>query len=70
LESADVTTIANALPGADAVVFTAGARGKDLDKTSAIDLDAAVVKEWKSSVNANVKRYIMVLAYGADEREF
>ena len=57
------------LKGQDAVVLSAGAGGKGLDKTFAVDLDGAV-KVMEASKNAGVQRFIMVSAIAAEERDF
>jgi uncharacterized protein YbjT (DUF2867 family) len=67
LESS-VDEIAEAMEGADAIVFTAGSGGKTgFDKTLEIDLDGAV-KSMIAAEQAGIKRFVMVSAYLADER--
>lgn len=64
-----VDTIAEAIKGSDAVVFTAGSGGKTgSDKTLLVDLDGAV-KSMEASEKTNVKRYVMVSALQANNRE-
>ena len=68
LESS-VDEIADAMKGFDAVVFTAGSGGKTgFDKTLEIDLDGAV-KSMIAAKQVDVKRYVMVSAVHADNRE-
>src|SRR5690554_165229 len=53
----------------DSIIFTAGSGGHTgLDKTLAVDLDGAV-KSMEAAKNSGVKRYIMVSALHADDRE-
>ncbi|CCH45642.1 3-beta-hydroxy-Delta(5)-steroid dehydrogenase [Wickerhamomyces ciferrii] len=61
--------IANTLKGFDAVVFSAGAGGKGLDKTFAVDLDGAV-KVSEAVKLAKVKRFLLVSALKSQDREF
>ncbi len=57
------------MPGADAIIFTAGSGGHTgPDKTLLIDLDGAV-KTMEAAKQAGVERYIMVSAYDADKRQ-
>lgn len=63
-----VDTIAEALAGVDAVIFTAGSGGKTgLDKTLLIDLDGAV-KTIEATEKLGIERYIMVSAFQANHR--
>lgn len=65
-----VSTLVEAIKGHDAVIFTAGAGGKGgAERTVAIDLDGAA-KTFEASELAGVKRYIMVSAFKAAEREY
>ncbi|CAX39552.1 conserved hypothetical protein [Candida dubliniensis CD36] len=66
LDNANVGEIASAIKGHDAVVFTVGSAGKNLLQ---VDLDAAV-KTFEASVEAQVKRFIIISAIHADNREF
>ncbi|WP_297094749.1 SDR family oxidoreductase [uncultured Draconibacterium sp.] len=67
LESS-IDELAKAVKGFDAIVFTAGSGGKTgYDKTLEIDLDGAV-KSIIAAEKTGVKRYVMVSAYLADER--
>ncbi|GAP02139.1 NAD-dependent epimerase/dehydratase [Fructobacillus pseudoficulneus] len=51
------------------VVFTAGAGGKGgVERTMAVDLDGAI-KSMQAARQANISRYIMVSAAGADDRK-
>lgn len=68
LESS-IDELTKAMKGFDAIVFTAGSGGKTgYDKTLEIDLDGAV-KSIAAAEQAGVKRYVMVSAYLADERD-
>lgn len=65
-----VSVITKKLVGYDAVVFSAGAGGKGgLENTLAVDLDGAV-KVMEAAEQAGVKRFIMVSALLADNRDF
>ncbi|CCE79235.1 Piso0_001286 [Millerozyma farinosa CBS 7064] len=64
-----VSKLSEGLKGQDAVIFSAGAGGKGLDKTFAIDLDGAV-KVTEACALANIERFVIVSAIGADNREF
>ena len=65
----EVDALANAMEGMDAVVFTAGSGGKTgYDKTLAIDLDGAV-KSMEAAEKAGIKRFVMISAIHADNRE-
>lgn len=66
-ESVDKLT--EVLRGQDVVIFSAGAGGKGLDKTFAVDLDGAV-KVMEASKIAGVNRFIMVSAIAAEDRDF
>lgn len=66
LDNASVGEIASAIKGHDAVVFTVGSAGKNLLQ---VDLDAAV-KTFEASVEAQVRRFIIISALHADNREF
>ena len=62
-------TIALAMEGMDAVVFTAGSGGHTgPDKTLLIDLDGAA-KSVEAARQTGVGRFLMVSAIGADDRE-
>jgi len=68
LES-NVDEIADTMKGFDAVVFTAGSGGKTgFDKTLEIDLDGAV-KSMIAAEQVGIKRFVMVSAVHADNRE-
>lgn len=64
IEDATVDQLAEALAGADAVVFSAGAGGGNPDRTYAVDRDAAI-RTMDAAEKAGVKRYIMVSYDGA-----
>ncbi|KKI90272.1 sugar epimerase [Bacillus sp. SA1-12] len=64
-----VKEIAKAASGCDAIVFTAGSGGHTgADKTLLIDLDGAV-KTMEAAEMAGIKRFIMVSALQAHNRE-
>lgn len=68
--SKDVADIQSALQGVDAVVFSAGSGGDtDSDMTLRIDLDGAV-KSMEAAEAAGVKRFVIVSALQAHNREF
>lgn len=69
LASSSQSDITKALVGFDAVVFSAGAGGKGLDKTIAVDLDGAV--RVAQAVESNrIPKFILVSAIKSLEREF
>lgn len=64
-----VSTIAAAMKGCDAVIFTAGSGGDTgADKTLLIDLDGAA-KTIKAAKQTGTERFLMVSAIQADRRE-
>ncbi|MFS0823856.1 SDR family oxidoreductase [Bacillus sp. 1P02SD] len=64
-----VKEIREAISGCDAVVFTAGSGGHTgPDQTLLIDLDGAV-KTIEAAEQSGVKRFVMVSALGANQRE-
>ncbi len=64
-----VNDLADLINGYDAVVFTAGSGGKTgPDKTLLVDLDGAV-KTMEAAMEAGAKRYLMVSALQANNRE-
>ncbi len=65
----NVEQLAQAMKGSDAVIFSAGSGGKTgADKTLLVDLDGAV-KSMEAAEQVGVKRYVMVSAYKAYDRE-
>lgn len=64
IERATVEQIAEALRGADAVIFSAGAGGGNPARTYAVDRDAAI-RSMHAAEKAGVERYIMVSYDGA-----
>ena len=63
-----VEGIAEAMEGVDSIVFTAGSGAKTgPDKTLTVDLDGAV-KSMEAALSKGVKRYVMVSALRADDR--
>jgi len=66
LEHSTVDQVADALSGADAVVFAAGAGpGSGAARKDTVDRDAAILLA-DAAEAAGVRRYVMVSAYGAD----
>lgn len=64
-----VEKIATAAAGCDAVVFTAGSGGHTgADKTLLVDLDGAV-KTIEATKQVGIKRFVMVSAFQANNRE-
>ncbi|WP_156290085.1 SDR family oxidoreductase [Oceanobacillus salinisoli] len=64
-----VEEIAEAIKGSDAVIFTAGSGSKTgPDKTLLVDLDGAV-KSMEAAEMAGAKRYVMVSAFQAHNRD-
>lgn len=63
-----VEEIAEAMKGADAVLFSAGAGGSGLDQTVLIDLDGAV-KAMTAAEQAGVKRFVMVSTFRTGREE-
>ena len=63
-----VDDIARAMEDVDAVIFSAGAGGKGLDKTVAVDLDGAI-KTMEAAEQAGVKRYVMVSTFRTGREE-
>lgn len=67
LENATVDEVAGHLRGADAVVFAAGAGpGSGVERKTTVDRDAAILLA-DAAEAAEVGRYLMVSAMGADE---
>ena len=58
-ETMDVPAMADALAGADAVVWSAGAGGGDPARTYAVDRDAPI-RSMEAALAAGVRRYVMV----------
>lgn len=68
--TADVGAIQDALVGVDAVIFTAGSGGHTgSDMTLRIDLDGAV-KTIEAAEQGGIKRFVIVSALQAHNREF
>lgn len=66
LDNSTVSEIASVIKGHDAVVFSVGSAGKNLLQ---VDLDAAV-KTFEATVEANVRRFIIISALRAEDRDF
>ncbi|WP_069386173.1 SDR family oxidoreductase [Cellulosimicrobium cellulans] len=64
VEHASTEQIAEALQGADAVVWSAGAGGGNRDRTYAVDRDAAI-RSIDAARAAGVRRYVMVSWIGS-----
>lgn len=64
IQSADVAAMAEVFSGADAIIWSAGAGGGDVERTYSIDRDAAI-RSMDAAVHAHVTRYIMVSYWGA-----
>lgn len=64
VEQADVASLAAALSGHDAVVWSAGAGGGNPARTNAVDRDAAMAS-MDAAAQASVFRYVMVSYRGA-----
>lgn len=68
LENSSVPQVAEALQGADAVVFAAGAGpGSGVSRKQTVDRDAAILLA-DAAEAAGVGRYVMVSAMSADDR--
>lgn len=63
-----IEAFAEAMKDTDAVIFSAGAGGKGLDKTVMIDLDGAV-KVMTAAEQAGVKRFVMVSTFRTGREE-
>lgn len=68
LEKASIDELAHAMTGVDAVLFSAGAGGKGLDKTVKIDLDGAI-KAMTAAEQAKVNRFVMVSTFRTGRAE-
>lgn len=68
LAKATIDELADAMQEVDAVLFSAGAGGKGLDKTIKIDLDGAI-KTMTAAEQANVKRFVMVSTFRTGREE-
>lgn len=68
LVDSSVDELAEAMSDVDAVVFSAGAGGKGLDKTVAVDLDGAI-KSMEAAEKSGVKRYVMVSTFRTGREE-
>lgn len=69
IEHATANEIATAIKGSDAVVFTAGAGGKGVERIFTVDLDGCC-KTLEACKQAGIKRFVIVSALKAEEREF
>jgi uncharacterized protein YbjT (DUF2867 family) len=66
LEAAEPSAVADAIAGADAVVFAAGAGpGSGAERKLTVDRDGAV-KLLEAAVSAGVRRYVIVSSVGAE----
>ncbi|WP_394160721.1 SDR family oxidoreductase [Galactobacter valiniphilus] len=64
IEEASTESMAAALEGSEAVVFSAGAGGGNPARTAAVDRDAAI-RSVHAAEEAGVRRYVMVSYHGA-----
>lgn len=65
----NIDTLASAMEGIDAVVFSAGSGGgTGLDKTLAVDLDGAV-KSMEAAEKTGVNRFVIISSINADNRD-
>jgi len=64
IERLDTDALADLLAGHDAVVFSAGAGGRDPARTYAVDRDAAI-RLVDAAARAGVRRFVMVSYFGA-----
>lgn len=69
IEHATVKEVTAAIKGYDAVVFTAGAGGKGMERIFTVDLDGCC-KALEACKAAGVDRFIIVSALKAEERDF
>ncbi|KAG0672189.1 hypothetical protein C6P45_003664 [Maudiozyma exigua] len=69
IENDDVETIAKAIKGVDAMVFSAGAGGKGVERIFTVDLDGCL-KVAEACEQVGVKRFILVSAIMAENRKF
>lgn len=69
IENASVNEIVDAIKGYDAVVFSAGAGGKGVERIFTVDLDGCI-KVVEACENAGVKRFVVVSALRAEDRDF
>lgn len=68
LAKATIDELADAMKAVDAVIFSAGAGGKGVDKTIKIDLDGAI-KAMTAAEQAKVKRFVMVSTFRTGREE-
>ncbi|KAH3900121.1 probable UPF0659 protein YMR090W [Saccharomycodes ludwigii] len=68
IEDSTVDDIAKKISGYDAVVFTAGAGGKGVERIFTVDLDGCC-KTIEACGKAGVQRFILVSAIHAEDRE-
>lgn len=69
IEHASVKEVAAAIKGYDAMVFTAGAGGKGVERLFTVDLDGCT-KALEACEMAGVNRFIVVSALKAEDRDF
>lgn len=68
LAKASIDELADAMKSVDAVLFSAGAGGKGLDKMIKVDLDGAI-KAMTAAEKAKVKRFVMVSTFRTGREE-
>ncbi|CAI4035565.1 hypothetical protein SMKI_13G2150 [Saccharomyces mikatae IFO 1815] len=69
IENASVNEIADAIRGCDAVVFSAGAGGKAMERIFTVDLDGCI-KVVEACEKVGIKRFVLVSALKAENRDF
>ncbi|CCF55510.1 hypothetical protein KAFR_0A00720 [Kazachstania africana CBS 2517] len=69
VEHSSVSQISDAIKGYDAVIFSAGAGGKGIERIFTVDLDGCV-KAMEACEAVGIKRFILVSAIKAEDRSF
>ena len=69
LESATVPELQKAFTGCDAVVFTAGAGGKGVERIFTVDLEGCA-KVVEACEKSGISRFVIVSAIKAEDRDF
>lgn len=69
IENASVSEITDAIKAYDAVVFSAGAGGKGMERIFTVDLDGCI-KVVEACEKAGIKRFVVVSALKAEDRDF
>ncbi|SCU88676.1 LAME_0E00760g1_1 [Lachancea meyersii CBS 8951] len=68
IEESSVAEISDALKGCEAVVWTAGAGGKGIERIFTVDLDGAM-KTIEACQKGQISRFVMVSAINAEKRD-